>query len=336
MNRTIIKEIRLSLTAEQSYSPDINALLLSLLTQRHVGKCLGRALIKSVDGIVQRSSLMQTQSYMDGTSFVDIKYILSGIYYEEGDLLGDVEPQKDIGSGNLVCASRPDVLITCSSDRENLTGVKLEGLIIPVEITRVVAKADTSKIQLTVKPFEPLSRTIVYRLKDVLENTDLFKDLEVVSKLVGQVTIELEALDKPTRVLYEEFKTMLWPVKTTWKADKEAQLKSLIDLCKDLLNTKSIKLSGVWISSPLIDLTSCSVIIAEEVTNSVSKNLHVDVYPIVEEDLSGYAVLRKLIRRYVYYQRMLISMAKIFASKPEMKAKHKQFWARMYGTGKSK
>lgn len=333
MERTIVKEIRLSLSAEQSYSPDINALLLSLLTQRHVGKCLGRALIKSVDNIVQRSSLMQTQSYMDGTSYVDIKYVLSGIYYEEGDLLGDVEPQKDIGSGNLVCASRPDVLITCTSDRENLTGVKLEGLTIPVEITRVVAKADTSKIQLTVKPFEPLSKTIIYKLKDVLENPDLFKDLEAVAKLVGQVTIELEALDKSTKALYDEFRVMLWPMKT-WKSDKEAQLKPLMDLCKELLNTKSIKLSGVWIYSPLVDPASCSVVVAEEVTNNVRKNLHIDIYPIVEEDISGYAALRKQLRRYVYYQRMLINMAKAFVGKPELKSKHKQFWTRMYGHAK--
>lgn len=330
MQKTIVREIRLSLTAEQSYSPDISALLLSLLSQRHVGRCLGKALIRSVDGIIQRSALMKSQSYLDGSNYVDIKYKLSGIYYEDGDLLGDIEPQKDTGSGNLICASRPDVLITCTSDRENLTGVKLEGLTIPVEIIRVVAKADSTKIQLTVKPFEPQSKTIVYKLKDVLENTDLFKDLEIVSKLIGETIIEIEALDKPVKATYEEFKTMLWPVKTPWKNDKEAPIKTLPDLCKDLLNTKSIKLSGVWIYSPLVDPTSCSVITAEEITTNINKNLHTDIYPIVEEDLSGYAALRKMIRRYVYYQRMLISMAKAFTAKPELRAKHKQFWTRMY------
>ena len=336
MLKTQVGEIQLTLSARESYDVDLKGLLISHLTARFVGTCQAKMMVTRVVEILKHGNRYNTQSFADGSTTVDVQYKIEGVYYQPGDLLGDCYTAKDVGNGNIIGhneAGKPKVVMTCIPDPTDPVSKQLRaGLIIPVEVipetNSVVATAYSQQIQLRVRPFQYRTITAVYKLRPTADDPDLLQDLAVMAKLMLEVEAELKALTKEQKTRYDYLKDLFWPVSKGLVAAKDGQIVSVSELIRNAVNAKSIDESRLWIQTPMLEMSTGKIVVAEAMTPALGKSLQIDIFTVKEIEHSPYGVLRDLARRYIQFQKMVITQARLL-DEAKMK-EHKVYWSHAY------
>lgn len=227
-----ILEARLDITdTNHMFSQNYDKIFLDMLKQKYNRKCYKSILITDVIKIIKRSNIYCKSKVLDGSMYVDIQFLVSGIIYEQEEIIHKCKIIQ-IHSNGIMHAKSEYAAIQIS----NIEGMNIfkENEEIPIIVKRVKYNLFENEITILAFPLIPLKKKIVlYKA-----NTELNDINKQSSELLEEITTLLKDIDKYKKSYkesYEFFTTLLYPFKNniTLKADK---IKIGSDLFKKLNN----------------------------------------------------------------------------------------------------
>lgn len=247
MKVTKILETRLDIIDINSiFCSDYEKNIMSMLKNKYNNRCFKSIYILDVNRIVARSNLHCKNKVLDGSTYIDVSFEISGIVYEKGDIIHNCKIIQINNNGTMHAKSK-----YASIHIKNIDGLvvfkEMEEVPVIVNMTRYNIFED--EISVSAIPFIPiLKKSTVFKITDALVNDestfDLF-DFNQLNKYLDMVQTE----SKNNKIVFKFFTELLHPYKVVkdFNLGKKTKidLTTLLELKNDnLLYTPESKLNA--------------------------------------------------------------------------------------------
>ncbi len=303
--------------AEDIYSSDLEAVILKKLVDRYVGRCFVSMLVKSIDSILRLSDIVYNDK-LNIEATVDVKFIASGLYLEEGEILFDctIDEAKNThiiaSSVDVVCTIRTSVGNSRSSQQNNISNIVKVGQQIPIIVKSSTYDIGRSKISAIGQIFHIVKEpSVCYRLTSdsasPVTNTKAIEDQQ--STLQGLID-ELDGYSSSK--IYKYFVEMMYPYRS--KQDmKEAKYIPIDQLVKSCLDQDMPH--KYVILDDRVDKVSMQVAVCNRVDET--KQLTVEADPI---DMASI-----VLNKYILYHKNLLGFIMSYSDVERLKSQTAYF-----------
>jgi len=199
---------------------NMDEILMHKLIERYEGKCYKSCYIKSIDYIINRSRIYLSEHKLDGSAYVNIKFMVTCIIYCPGELIFGVKILKDKTSDGSIIGFSDEASINIMSDKilMNFTTNNY----IPCYV--IDTKYGLFKsISIIAESFKPREKSCIFYVVDN-ENDDKFEVSNILKKMMTNLNKRLENIKKNDAVSQniEIFADLLY----IYKTKKEFKLES--------------------------------------------------------------------------------------------------------------
>lgn len=209
MKITKIIENRINIdNISDMYCADYNKNILNILKKLYVNRCFKSIYILDIIRIVSRSGLHCKNKTLDGGTYIDISFEVSGICYEKGEIIHGCKIINISNDGSMIAKSNyasikienPDNLVLVEVDDE-----------IPVIVRMSRYNIYEEEVSIMAIPLMPMVKpSIIYKIIDNVDNdTNLF-DYKELTKLENT----LKDIKKNNKLVYKFFTELLYPYKS--------------------------------------------------------------------------------------------------------------------------
>lgn len=217
------------------FCSDYNSNILKKLKTLYTKKCFKSIFILDILRIVNRSALHCKNKVLDGGTYIDVSFEVSGIVYEKGEIIHNCKIIQINNNGTMHAKSE-----YASINIKNVEGLAVikESDEIPVIVHMVRCNIFEEEISVLAIPFIPIIQpSIIYKItganiKDKKEN--LF-DMAQLTKLESN----LVSIKKSNKNVYKFFIELIYPYKSTKTLNEfkstEITLENLYNLQQDTL-----------------------------------------------------------------------------------------------------
>lgn len=204
------------------FCSDYNNNILQILKKLYIKKCFKSIFILDIIRIVNRSGLHCKNKVLDGGTYIDISFEVSGIIYEKGEIIHNCKIIQINNNGTMHAKS--DYASLNIKNVEGLVLVK-ENDIIPIIVHMSRCNIFEEEISVMAIPFIPiLKQPIIYKINITSNSIDVL-DLDVITKLEN----ELQKIKKTNSSVYEFFIKLIYPFKSTKELDEYKGTKITLD-----------------------------------------------------------------------------------------------------------
>jgi hypothetical protein len=216
------------------FCSDYDHNILQILKKLYVKKCFKSIFILDINRIVSRSSLHCKNKVLDGGTYIDISFEVSGIIYEKGEIIHNCKIIQINNNGTMHAKSE-----YASIHIKNVEGlvVAKENDEIPVIAHMVRCNIYEEEISISAILFMPIIQpSIIYKINNSNfannEITDIF-NIDSLTKLKK----DINDIKKNNKNVYKFFTELLYPYKSIknlniWKTT-EITLDNLLKLSQD-------------------------------------------------------------------------------------------------------
>ena len=228
------------LTPDAIFDPNIEKVIITLLTKRYVGKCFKSMLITAILKIINLSTIKMVSNRLDGGAFVDVTIEVEGIVYSKGEVLHNCKiieiTDMDITAEHKTAGIKIQKDLTSS-----LFKLLTVGQVIPIIVGMSRYIIDQSSISIIGIPYSPIP--IPYRYYNINSEISL-DETEILGKMFDMINEEEKLHEKIKKEkTYEFFRDLTYPYKTNQKfeSSEKAGKYSLKPSSLELKNILSLK-----------------------------------------------------------------------------------------------
>lgn len=301
--------------AEDIYSSDLEAVILKKLTDRYVGRCFVSMLVKNIDSILRLSDIVYNDK-LNIEATVDVKFIASGLYLEEGEILFDctIDEAKNThiiaSSMDVVCTIRTSVGNSRSSQQNNISNIVKVGQQIPIIVKSSTYDIGRSKISAIGQIFHIMKeQPVCYRLTGTLSTPNKKAIEDQQSTLQGLI----DKLDGySSSKIYKYFVEMMYPYRSRQEV-KEAKYIPIDQLVKGCLD-QDIPHKYVMLDDR-VDKINMQVAVCNRLDET--KQLTVEIDPI---DMASI-----VLNKYILYHKNLLGFIMTYSDGARLKSQTAYF-----------
>jgi hypothetical protein len=228
------------LSPDAIFDPNIEKVILELLTKRYVGKCYKSMLIISILKIINRSTIKMASNRLDGGAFVDVTIELEGIVYSKGEILHNCKII-EITDMDITAEHKTAGIKIQKDATSSLFKLLTVGQVIPIIVGMSRYIIDQNSISIIGVPYSPIP--VPYRYYNITSEISL-EETELIGKIFEMIHEEEKLHDKFKKdKTYEFFRDLTYPYKTNQKFDssEKASKYALHTLSLDLKNLLQLK-----------------------------------------------------------------------------------------------
>lgn len=215
-----VLEVRLDINdTNHMFSQNYDNLFLDLLKQKYNKRCYKSILITDIIKILKRSNIYCKSKVLDGSLYVDIQFLASGIIYEQEEIIHNCKIVQ-IHSNGIMHAKSPYAAIQIS----NIEGMNIfkENEEIPVIVNRVKYNLFEDEITVLAFPLIPVKKKVIfYKSNSGVSNLNA-ESIQILHQ-ISELLSDINKLKKDNKDSYDFFLSLLYPYKKqiTLKADTE-------------------------------------------------------------------------------------------------------------------
>jgi hypothetical protein len=204
-------ETRLDISSKDMYCPDYNKNFMQILNTKYLNRCYKSIYITDILQILNRSPIHCKTKTLDGEAYVDILFEVSGIVYEEEEIIHNCKVIEILNDSMIAKSEHASLQIKII----NNSTVFKKGTEIPVIVKKVRYKPFEQGISVIAIPFVPIKKPIIYykissdqtNVAIVNKSTQLF-DFKNLDKIIDT----LKSLKK-NKISYKFFQEFIYPYK---------------------------------------------------------------------------------------------------------------------------
>jgi hypothetical protein len=292
------------------FCSDYNSNILKKLKTLYTKKCFKSIFILDILRIVNRSSLHCKNKVLDGGTYIDVSFEVSGIIYEKGEVIHNCKIIQINNNGTMHAKSE-----YASINIKNVEGLAVikESDEIPVIVHMVRCNIFEEEISVLAIPFIPIVQpSIIYKITGVEKDRDIENlfDMDELTKLENT----LVALKKSNKNVYKFFVELIYPYKSTKSLN---EFKSQIITLENLYNLQQDTL----VYNPEAYLDNNTYVILNETAKNKLMNSETS---IVEIDKRDYIL--HLLNTYSKRLNTLMEFVQLYDSIEKIKNKS-QVWS---------
>ena len=201
-------ETRLDISSNNMYCSDYNKNFMKILKNKYLNRCYKSIYITDILQILNRSPIHCKTKTLDGEAYVDILFEVSGIVYEEEEIIHNCKIIEIINDSMIAKSEYASMQIKIIN---NITVFK-KGEEIPIIVKKVAYKPFENGIAIVAIPFVPIIKPVIYyKISSdsiqVNKSTQLF-DFKNLDKTIDT----LKSLRK-NKISYKFFLEFIYPYK---------------------------------------------------------------------------------------------------------------------------
>lgn len=196
------------------YALDINTVLIDKLSNRYNNKCFSNMLILSVKKIIRYSDRIMTDNRLDGSSSVNVQFIVEGIVLHKGEVIQGCKIKRITNMGVFI--ENDHILGKISLDPKNkLINILKVDQYVPVIIEIARYNVGKSQILVDCRLYSPIIfEETQHYISDIMsiEDSDKLSSLLEELKVVSEKS-NILATNKASEKSYNFFKEIVYPYK---------------------------------------------------------------------------------------------------------------------------
>ncbi len=208
-----ILEVRLDINdANNMFVQDYDKVFLEILKQKYKKRCYKSMLIIDIIKIIKRSKIYCKSKTLDGTLYVDIQFLASGIVYEQEEIIHKCKIIQIHSNGVMHAKSEYAAIQIANIDGMNIFKENEE---IPVVVNRVKYNIFEDEITVLAFPLIPLKKKIIlYKSINTSQSlNDIDEESNKILHEISELLKEMDKYKKDYKESYEFFINLLYPTK---------------------------------------------------------------------------------------------------------------------------
>lgn len=192
------------------FCSNYNEKFLQILKKLYIRKCFKSIYILDINKIINRSDIHCKNKVLDGTTYIDISFEVTGVIYEKGEIIHNCKIIQINNNGTMHAKSE-----YASINIKNVEGLVVvkENDTIPVIVHEHRCNIFEEEISVLAIPFIPiLKQPIIYNITSATKDIGDVFDFELLQNTIKEVNTL-----KTNKVVYKFFSELIYPYKTLQK-----------------------------------------------------------------------------------------------------------------------
>jgi hypothetical protein len=315
-----VHETRINIAPDQMYL-GIDDVVMDILKTDFAGTCRDNSLIIRIIKIIERSLCQVSKSELDGSGFVNVRYLSEDLVYQVGDILPACEIVMMEKNHRIMCSYGKQTMVWIDGGRE-LQSLRSQQKI-PVIVKKV--RYPLRNITVNTKLFEYPKTFIIFKLIDA-PFTD--EQAAIIESQAQALYAANEKMQQGNKRVLKFLANTFYPYSQSKNMDFDKFPKGIgMASLEKIISPKNIPAAPVALfSHPWIERTTGGIMMASSgaIDHGVTELLAMNIPFDVITDTTA-RVLSQLIREQINFVNMMNEMMEVFPNEESLDAQ-KNIW----------